>query len=163
MELLSPVQIVRDSIATITQILADREIPVSQQGMKAYVAYNEVTGEPTRVVLPYLPDDASDELILSVQGFLDHEVGHLLFTDRKALLSIAHDEQLLEMQNIFEDPYVERRMRERFPGSRDNFNKLFDLFLDKIVDRNFQKVLKSGETNPMAFFGVLFPASCVHG
>ncbi|MGF1781152.1 cobaltochelatase CobT-related protein [Vibrio fluvialis] len=157
MELLSRVQIVRESIATITQILAERDIPVHQEGLKAYVQFNEVTGEPVKVGLPYLPDDASEDLILSVQGFLDHEVGHLLFTDRKALLEIAHDAQLLEMQNIFEDPYVERKMRDRFPGSRENFNRLYDFFIGKVVDRNYEKLIKREETNPMAYFGVLFP------
>ncbi|HHF3053125.1 TPA: hypothetical protein ACPJ1H_003938 [Vibrio alginolyticus] len=157
MELFSRVQIVRESIATITQILADRDIPVSQEGLKAYVQYNEVTGEPVKVCLPYLPDDASEDLILSVQGFLDHEVGHLLFTDRKALLEIAHDRQLLEMQNIFEDPFVERKMRERFPGSRENLNRLYDFFIEKVIDKNYVSLIKKGEENPMAFFGILFP------
>lgn len=157
MELMSRVQIVRESIGTITQILADRDIPVRQEGLKAYVQFNEVTGEPVKVCLPYLPDDASEDLILSVQGFLDHEVGHLLFTDRKALLEIAHDAQLLEMQNIFEDPFVERKMRERFPGSRENFNRLYDFFINKLVEKNYEKLVKRGETNPMAFFGTLFP------
>lgn len=157
MELLSRVQIVRESIGTITQILAERDIPVRQEGLKAYVQFNEVTGEPVKVCLPYLPDDASEDLILSVQGFLDHEVGHLLFTDRKALLEIAHDAQLLEMQNIFEDPYVERKMRDRFPGSRENFNRLYDFFIEKVVNRNFEKLIKREETNPMAYFGTLFP------
>jgi len=119
--LLTPVSVIRNSISAITQILAGRNIAVYQRGLVACVSYSEATGEPVSVTLPYLPDDASDDLILAVQGFLDHEVGHLLFTDNKAVLEIGHDADWLHMQNVLEDPFVEKNMQKAFPGSKATF------------------------------------------
>ena len=65
----APIHIIRESIATITQILADKKVPVYQRGMSAHVAYDSITGEVKSITLPYLPDNASDTLVFAVQGF----------------------------------------------------------------------------------------------
>ncbi|MCE9932721.1 cobaltochelatase CobT-related protein [Aeromonas salmonicida] len=155
--LLTPVAVIRNSISAITQILAGRNITVHQRGLSAYVSYNERTGEPESVTLPYLPDDASDDLILAVQGFLDHEVGHLLFTENVAILEIAHDADWLHMENVLEDPYVEREMQRSFPGSKGTISRLHHFFLEKIVQVNYKKLIDAGSVNPLEFFGVLMP------
>lgn len=155
--LLTPVAVIRNSISAITQILAGRNITVHQRGLSAYVSYNERTGEPESVTLPYLPDDASDDLILAVQGFLDHEVGHLLFTENTAILEIAHDADWLHMENVLEDPYVEREMQRSFPGSKGTISRLHHFFLEKIVQVNYKKLMDAGSVNPLEFFGVLMP------
>ncbi len=155
--LLTPVAVIRNSISAITQILAGRNITVHQRGLSAYVSYNERTGEPESVTLPYLPDDASDDLILAVQGFLDHEVGHLLFTENAAILEIAHDADWLHMENVLEDPYVEREMQRSFPGSKGTISRLHHFFLEKIVQANYKKLMDAGSVNPLEFFGVLLP------
>ena len=155
--LLTPVAVIRNSISAITQILAGRNITVHQRGLSAYVSYNERTGEPESVTLPYLPDDASDDLILAVQGFLDHEVGHLLFTENAAILEIAHDADWLHMENVLEDPYVEREMQRSFPGSKGTISRLHHFFLEKIVQVNYKKLMDAGSVNPLEFFGVLLP------
>lgn len=155
--LLTPVAVIRNSISAVTQILSGRNITVHQRGLSAHVAYSEKTGEPTSVSLPYLPDDASEDLILAVQGFLDHEVGHLLFTDNKLLMDIAHDGSWLHMQNVLEDPYVERQMQARFPGSKSTILRLHTFFIEKMIEPNFDALIKSGEVNPLAYFGTLLP------
>lgn len=157
--LLTPVSVIRNSISAVTQILAGRNIPVYQRGLSAFVSYSQDTGEAVSVTLPYLPDDASDDLILAVQGFLDHEVGHLLFTDNNAILSIGHDSSWLEMQNVLEDPFVEKSMQARFPGSKATIHRLHSFFLEKIIDPKYQKAAASGETNPLVYFGTLM--SCI--
>ncbi|WP_270820169.1 cobaltochelatase CobT-related protein [Aeromonas sp. Y311-2] len=155
--LLTPVSVIRNSISAITQILAGRNIAVYQRGLVACVSYSEATGEPVSVTLPYLPDDASDDLILAVQGFLDHEVGHLLFTDNKAVLEIGHDADWLHMQNVLEDPFVEKNMQKTFPGSKATITRLHTFFIDRIVNANYQKLLDRGSVNPLEYFGVLLP------
>lgn len=154
----SPVHIVRESISVITQILSSKNIPVYQRGLEAYVAYDPITGEANHVCLPYLPDNASDRLVFAVQGFLDHEVGHILFTDSKAIVNVAHDKQLVMMHNVFEDPFVEKGMRGKFYGTANNLNKLFEFFLDTVVEKNYQALVSSGETSPIKYFSVLAPA-----
>lgn len=152
----SPIEIIRQSISSITQILAGLSIPVYQEGLKAYVKYDH-KGKVSSVHLPYLPDNASDDLIVAVQGFLDHEVGHILFTDATLLKDVAHDPQLSEMQNVLEDPFVEIMMRKRFPGSNQNLNSLYGFFLNKIIDPRVQKLEREHCTNPLTFFATLLP------
>jgi cobaltochelatase CobT len=60
-----------------------KKVKVTQQGTSAFVQFDTKTNAPMRVNLPYLPDDATDELLNAVQGFLDHEVAHILFTDNQ--------------------------------------------------------------------------------
>lgn len=154
----SPVHIVRESISVVTQILSSKNIPVYQRGLEAYVAYDPITGGTKHVCLPYLPDNASDQLVFAVQGFLDHEVGHILFTDSKSMMAIAHDSQLMMMHNVFEDPFVEKGMRGKFTGTANNLNKLFEFFIESVIDKNFKQLLAERETNPLKFFSVLAPA-----
>lgn len=157
-DLATPVHIVRESISVITQILADKKVPVYQRGMSAFVAYDSITGEVNSITLPYLPDNASEQLIFAVQGFLDHEVGHILFSDASAMVGIAHDTKLSQMHNVFEDPFVERGMRNRFMGSAHNFSRLFAFFIDTVVERNYQELIDRKETHPLYYFSALAPA-----
>lgn len=70
--------IVREAVIKLVQVLTERKIKVTQRGSKAYVRYNR-DGSPSVVNVPYIPDDASEEYLAAIQGFLDHEVAHVLF------------------------------------------------------------------------------------
>jgi cobaltochelatase CobT len=152
---ITPVSIIRQSISAVTQILAGRSIRVYQRGLEACVEYDERTGEAHSVTLPYLPDDASEELIFAVQGFLDHEVGHLLFTDNRAIMDIGHDKEWLMMQNYLEDPFVEIGMQKKFSGSKTTIARLHDFFLSKTIDPAYKEL--DGDSSPLHYFGVLLP------
>ena len=71
------IEIIRQAIVKVTQMLAGQKIKVTQQGADAFVTWDK-RGKPLRVNVPYLPDNASSDLIAAVQGFLDHEVAHIL-------------------------------------------------------------------------------------
>lgn len=155
----SPIHRIRESIKVVTKLLSNRNVPVYQRGMDAYVSTDAITGEIKHVVLPYLPDTASEELIMAVQGFLDHEVGHILFTDFSEVTKYAHDKNIISTWNVFEDPFVESCMRKRFPGSAFNIDNLHRFFIDKVVDKNFQELKERGVTvHPLAYISCLFPA-----
>jgi len=151
----TPVSIIRQAIGSVTQILSGQNIRVYQRGLEARVEYDERTGRANCVVLPYLPDDASEDLILAVQGFLDHEVGHLLFTDNSALMDIGHDSEWLMMQNYLEDPFVEKMMQGKFQGSKRTISLLHDFFIARTIDPAFKKL--TSESSPLQSFGVLLP------
>src|SRR5881394_912030 len=89
MKINSRVAIIREAIGKIVEMLALRQIRVTQEGVRAYVVHDTRTNRPVRVNIPFLPDDASDQLIEATQGFLDHEVGHLLFSDLPTLTEVA--------------------------------------------------------------------------
>lgn len=141
----------REAVIKITQLLADKSIEVTQRGMKAFVESDTKTGKPKRVNLPYLPDNASDEFVRAIQGFLDHEVAHLLFTDF-SVVSAAQEKgkRVGTMHNIIEDTFIEREMRKKFPGSKYNLANVGEFFLDEFIDPLWEKVKDSGDEMEVA-------------
>lgn len=147
--------VLREAVVTITQMLAGKGITVTQRGISAYVQPG-ADGEPALVNLPYLPDNASDELCAAIQGFLDHEVAHILFTDFKAMNAI-HDQSLHNMVNIIEDTRIEREMGKRFQGSAHNISVTGQFFLDKYVKPQIREASKKGDVNAVKAL-VMVPA-----
>ena len=134
------VEILRQSIRAVTQILTESDVRVTQQGMDAYTTCDNKTGKITQINLPYLPDDASEELIQAVQGYLDHEVGHALFTDFDVIKSVTND-SLKQLHNIVEDAFVERKMTQKFRGCAYNLGNVSSFYRARYLD----KVLSGGD------------------
>lgn len=138
------IAIIRESISRIVTMLTEKKIKVTQQGASAFVEYSP-TGEIKRVNIPYLNDTASEDFISAVQGFLDHEVGHVLFSDQKVLLAIAKEGAgLKNLNNLIEDVYIERKISERFSGSGFNLNNVRKFFLEKCTRPAIDQALKDG-------------------
>lgn len=110
------IAVMREAIVRITKILSEKDIKVTNRGVSAYVEYDRNSGCPILVNLPYIPDDASEALLRAIQGFLDHEVAHIFFTDYSALKE-AKNLGVHSIWNSIEDCYIERKMAERFAGS----------------------------------------------
>lgn len=64
-----------------------------------------------------------------------HEVGHALFTDPKSIYQEVFDTKrhLRDYANVIEDVRIEKKMKERYPGSRKSFN----LGYRELNDRDF--------------------------
>ena len=137
------VQILRETIVAVTKILGDKRIPVTQVGTKAYVEHDE-DGNPVRVNIPCVPDDASLDLIAAIQGFIDHEVGHLLFSNFK-ILGLGIDQGVGAFHNLIEDTYVERKMCQRFRGSEYNLDQVSKFFLGRVTGKEYQEAIDSGD------------------
>ncbi|HBY0898944.1 TPA: porphyrin biosynthesis protein, partial [Klebsiella pneumoniae] len=105
----------------------------------AYVRYNK-KGEPVMVNIPSIPDDASPALMNAIRGFLDHEVGHLLFTDEKVVKKMRNT-KAFGLWNALEDVYIERRMSEVFTGSRRNLLSTRNLMIDKYFNPHVKKAV----------------------
>lgn len=58
------------------------------------------------------------------RGYLDHEVGHVRFTDRACA---PRNTLVKTLWNIYEDVYVEQRMGKLYPGAAKNLKRLQDL------------------------------------
>lgn len=140
------VEVTRQAIASITKVLGQKNIPVLQQGSQAMVVSDPDTGKPVKVVLPYLPDNATPELVAAIHGFLDHEVGHILFSDFPVLSESARKGTLVkELTNMIEDTYVERRMARKYLGSGSNLDKVRDFFARRFTDKALEKALAAGD------------------
>lgn len=130
------ISIIRDSIGKVVRMLSEKNIEITQRGSNAYVRYDEKTGEPVQVNLPYIPDDASDTFINAVQGFLDHEVAHILFSDPKAIAEAKRrGNETQELHNLIEDSFIERQMTRRFSGSGVNLRNVGEFFLKEYTDK----------------------------
>ena len=139
------VLILRDAVVKITQMLSGKGIQVTQRGVNAYVK-SDRTGKPVLVNLPYLPDNATEELCLAIQGFLDHEVAHILFTDF-TLLEEANKTGAHSMFNIIEDARIEKAMANRFAGCGHNLAVTGKFFLDKYTTPAMQQAAAAGDAN----------------
>lgn len=149
------VRIVREAVKKVTSILSGTNIPVTMIGTQAYV--ESLGGVPQRVNIPHIPDNASDELLLAIQGFIDHEVAHILFTDFSVLLK-ARKAGVEGTYQIIEDSRIELRMRERFLGSADNLTNVGRHVLSTMTDPELEKALKADELDQSRIFGLLaFP------
>ncbi|HCI4294773.1 cobaltochelatase CobT-related protein [Klebsiella pneumoniae] len=136
---LKEVQDFRDSVKRVVGLLSGKNIPVAECGDTAYVRYNK-KGEPVMVNIPSIPDDASPALMNAIRGFLDHEVGHLLFTDEKVVKKMRNT-KAFGLWNALEDVYIERRMSEVFTGSRRNLLSTLNLMIDKYFNPHIKKAV----------------------
>lgn len=113
------------------------------------------------IVLPMATGKYKDEAISWLRGYLDHEVGHVLFTDFELVQdeSYIYSHRIREAHssmepslanriskaaaqvwqccfNLVEDGRIERLMAARYPGSRSNLRWLSDrLFTAQEFDR----------------------------
>lgn len=124
----------RQAVAATTRLLIGRGMQVTQEGSEAYVKIDPVTCRPLRINIPLLPDDADQALVKAIQGYLDHEAAHIVFTDWDVVAE-ASAAGMMSMFNVIEDTYIERAMGERFPGSRYNLERLHDLVCGDIVPK----------------------------
>lgn len=136
---LKEVQDFRDSVKRVVGLLSGKNIPVAEYGDTAYVRYNK-KGEPVMVNIPSIPEDASPALMNAIRGFLDHEVGHLLFTDEKVVKKMRNT-KAFGLWNALEDVYIERRMSEAFTGSRRNLLSTRNLMIDKYFNPHVKKAV----------------------
>ena len=132
MRKISEIKELREVINALVPMLAQKGLVVTQQGTQAYVRFNK-DGVAERVNIPYLPDEATEELVIAIHGFIDHEVAHVLFTDHKVgLKERSANPHLQGYWNIIEDCLIEKLMGEKFPGSKSNLTKTQGFFLEKI-------------------------------
>lgn len=158
---LQDVQYLRETIGRVTRALTDSNIEVRQEGLKAHVAYNK-DGQPQCVTLPSLPDDAPRDLMIAIQGFLDHEVAHLLFTDMKYVIKELHKKGKSEEKhaywNILEDCQIEKRMADKFYGSGRNLGDTRIFAISRMIAPTYEKAVAAG-AEQYKFAGILIAAA----
>jgi len=78
------------------------------------------------IVLPSLPEPMSTPLERMLVGFLDHEMGHVAFSDFEVAGGFARQHPGYEgLLNVVEDARVERESMQRWPGVRANLDAMF--------------------------------------
>jgi cobalamin biosynthesis protein CobT len=135
-------------------MLTDKKITVTQRGTDAYVQADPKTGCPNLVNIPHVPDEAPDDLLEAINGFLDHEVAHVLFTEFNVVKK-ARTPQIAGMLNILEDIRIEKAMSERFRGSAYNIGTLGKFFLERMTAPMLKEALRKGDKDQIT--SVLIP------
>lgn len=112
------IYVLRKVVKKLIPMLVQRNIKVTQMGTEAYIKADTRTKQPVSINIPAITDDAEADFILAIQGFLDHEVAHVLFTDfslygrdpRKSSnkSSKKSKERFINMHNIIEDTMIDR-------------------------------------------------------
>lgn len=75
-----------------------------------------------RITIPCVKDKGKFDKM--VRGYLDHEVGHVLFTDFDIVKSGLRERSLQAVFNIIEDVRIEELMGKLYPGSGANMRWL---------------------------------------
>jgi cobalamin biosynthesis protein CobT len=105
------------TLSKIARILSDRyDINVFFRGDDCFT-------EGRNIYLPAIPEDCPEDLLHAIQGFLDHEAAHMIFTDFNAMTAIPDKFHLL-WYNIVEDARVETRIKEVWRGCGENLDNV---------------------------------------
>jgi hypothetical protein len=115
----------RDSLGKTVRLLTKQGIDVQFRGHQPFV---QTRGNKVqRLVLPELNDSAPPELIEALQGFLDHEVGHIFFTPfANAEKFAAGNRTRHSLCNIIEDIRLEKLLPRELPGTKENLERMYD-------------------------------------
>lgn len=157
MDRIQRIVIMREAITKIARILSDDKVLVTQSGVKAFVKYDERTMKATRVNIPMIPDDATDELIEAVQGFIDSEISKVLYADGKSNLRANH-ENMGALYGPLESFFCEKEMVKNFAGSRHNLANMHQAFVDKFISPRLKEALANGAEEQELFQVLAIPA-----
>ena len=119
----------------------------ARYGVKVQVsgtgAFTDYRGKSPIINLPLVVAERGQEVLL--RGYLDHEAGHVRYTNRKIFNSFRMLPSYLvkTLWNICEDVYIERRMSAAFRGCGQNLRRIaIVLFRGKIEPTTSAPVLE---------------------
>ena len=105
-------------------------------GVKVIFRANECKTDGKTVWLPVIPDDASDEFLGAIQGFLDHEVGHIVYSQFSTLKKLtSNDRKLFLLTDAIEDVRIEEKMGAWWRGCQVNIDKCNEWAHAKVQER----------------------------
>lgn len=125
-----PIRLLETSIERTARMLS------REYGIRVVWRGSHAMTDGKTITLPVLPDDAPDALLEAVQGYLDHETAHIIFTDFSALSRrnprLTHEEHLCV--NTVEDVRIEARMGDIFPGTPYNLRRCHEWIIGKLAE-----------------------------
>lgn len=101
------------------------DVDISGSDAMTYQKQDPYTGKTSYSISIPTVDVLDKQHMRMVRGYLDHEAGHVRFTDF-TLLESLHDDPayVMSLINIAEDIYVEREMGKRYVGCEKNLRWL---------------------------------------
>lgn len=118
----------------LAKLLATENITVLR--VNAPTASFDIKGRILTLPMWEFKDPNVDEMLIL------HEVGHALFTTLDGYVSVLEKEKhLMHYMNVVEDVRIEKKMKERYPGS----NKTFYLGYKELNEKDFFEVKDKGK------------------
>jgi hypothetical protein len=148
----------RDSVTKTVRMLTRDQVQVVFRGFQPMVVAGP-DGKVKRMVLPEINDNAPEGLIEAMQGFLDHECGHIFFTDFKrsieALKGLPRGAAKMRaaFDNIVEDIRLEKLLPRELPGTKDNLERMYEAVMDDFFGKSIQEAL-ANNAPPEKMMGV---------
>lgn len=101
------------------------DVDISGSNAMTYQKQDPYTGKTSYSISIPTVDVLDKQHMRMVRGYLDHEAGHVRFTDFTLLESLRDDPAyVMSLINIAEDIYVEREMGKRYVGCEKNLRWL---------------------------------------
>lgn len=139
-------------LENVARMLADKfKISVVFRG-------NECHTDGKTITLPVLTDHVPEALIEKLRGYLDHEVGHIIFTDMDAFRTAPLYGLERFALNVVEDVRIEREMEKVWSGCRLNLERTQDYCL-----RDLAESFKKGSIDPVQAIFFLFIVAARRG
>lgn len=111
---------------------------------------NKCQTDGKTIWLPAMTDKLPEEFVEFMRGNLDHEIGHVRYTNMSIFKKIGKKYPTWQyILNIVEDIWTEIEMEAEFPGCKVNFERSLEQYADNIKD----KVVKA---QPIEQVGTMF-------
>ena len=144
----------RDSLGKTVRLLTKQGVQVQFRGVQPYVASRG--NKVTRLVLPEINDNAPPELIEAIQGFLDHEVGHIFYTPFARSEKFSKGNRVRKsLTNIVEDIRLEKLLPRDLPGTKENLERMYESVMDTFFGQVALKANEPGTSKNEAFSCVM--------
>ena len=121
------VNVLKQIVEPLTMMLSGSNVKVCFRGSEAMTLFDTATGKPTDIILPMISGDAPVTTISAYHGYLDHEVGHILFTDTTAVQDDLSNNLYMIFFNMVEDSRIEREMCKKYRGTHFNLERLYEM------------------------------------
>lgn len=132
----------KEALARTVRLLTRKGTKVTFRGVTPYVASDRFTGKVSHLNLPELPDEPSVQLIDALQGYVDHECGHIFYTPFER---IPTQSSKAKLANIFEDIRLEKLLPRDLPGTKDNLERMYLNWLPLMIQPGVDDALQSGD------------------
>lgn len=111
--------------------MSGQDVKVTFDGSRPVV--NVSTGH---IRLPPPPEEVDEETEINTRSWIDHESSHLRFGTEPWTREVVSDKVMKNLCFGLEDCRVDRLNGEKFPGTRDNRRRGFDIVRPKLKVRN---------------------------
>lgn len=124
--------VIKQSIIKTTKVLSGSNVKVIMEGFAPRVAYDPKTKKPLEIVLPMIPDNCPADLLGAIQGYLDHESAHIIYSDGEDICDSTKDKTWHHMHNMVDDCHINGKITQDYPGTYPEILQGYQFIYDNL-------------------------------